>query len=241
MGLFHNNFVQGALMKGWGGVECYNTIPLSTHITESLGWIFLCAWFQKKTRGFKWYENLKSNISKSLTEYEKSNPKGNPLRFLEILVGSLHVLMFFQIIYYKSNISALIYLLQPCHLILLVQGIALLSNGLTGVLISLFILPALTGTTLAMIFPETTGLDQPLEMEAYWLQHILIEAVPIYLLVRKDGLALQYANYKAIVAGLWLLTLLHFVLLEVRNESYRISHLPSFFIVVSHLPLRLST
>lgn len=215
--IIHDALAKGAVEKGWGGDECRKAVPISTHITESFGWLFVAFWFYSKVQGRKWYENLKSTISKELVDYDKANPKGNPLRWLEILIGSLHVLMFLQLIYFKSTISALIYLLQPCHQILLFQGIALLNNGTLGVLISLFVLPALTGTTLAMLFPETGGLDQFLEMEAYWLQHYLIEIVPIYLLLRKNGLALKLCSMKTVMAGLWILVLVHFALLEVNR------------------------
>jgi hypothetical protein len=126
--------------------------------------------------------------------------------------------MFAQIIYYKINILSMVNMIQPCHVILLLQGIALYSTGTTGVMITLCVLPALTGTLLAMLFPDTGGLDQPLEMEAYWLQHYLVQAVPLYLLVRRDYVALKNASFFNIFCGLWVLLLLHFSLYEVRRS-----------------------
>lgn len=226
--IVHDLLAKGGLEKGWGGDECYKAVPFATHITESLAWIFLCFLFKKVVNGDSWLQQLKSNIKNSLKEYNQKNPKGNPYRSLEVFIGVIHLAMFIQLIYYKLNISALIYLLQPCHVILLLEGIALLNDGVLGVLITLFILPALIGTLLAMIFPETTGLDQPYEVEAYWLQHYLIQSVPYYLLLRKNALALKYANYKTVVAGLWILCLLHFSLLEVRlhfDFSFTLTHI----------------
>lgn len=73
------------------------------------------------------------------------------------------------------------------------------------------------GTLLAMLFPDTGGLDQPLEMEAYWVQHYLVQAVPLYLLVRRDYVALRHASYLNVFLGLWVLLILHFSLYEVRR------------------------
>jgi hypothetical protein len=205
----------GAIAKGWGGQECYNSIPLSLHLYESTTWVIFLFLFRKFMNGRKWFESLTTNIRAGLAEFQKEYPSGNPFRPLELLVGTIHVGMFCQLIYFKYNDHALIYLFQPCHMILLLTGIALLSEGLLGVLISLFILPSLTGTSLAMIFPEVTGLIQPFELHAYWVQHYLIQSVPLYLLLRRNGLGLKFANLKSTVAGLWLLAFYHFVALEV--------------------------
>ena len=155
------------------------------------------------------------SLSKQIREALKVSPITSLSRTFEVIVGLLHLAMFAQLVYFKYSISSLVNLMQPCHVILLFQGIALLSTTETGVLISIFILPALTGTMLAMLFPETTGLDQYLEMEAYWLQHYLIQAMPLYLLLRRNGLALQFCSLKTVCMGIWLLYFLHFSIYEV--------------------------
>ena len=95
--------------------------------------------------------------------------------------------MYLHLLYFKTNSKALIIvLLQPCHVILLLEGIAVVSRSTLGVKISLFILPALIGTLLAMLFPDTSGLEQFLEEPSYWVQHYLIQAVPLYLLCRRN-------------------------------------------------------
>jgi hypothetical protein len=213
----HDILAKGALEKGWGGVNCWNSIPIATHLMESVGWVLLTFAFVQVTQFGKWYSDLTARISRELKAYYKAHPHTSVMRWLEIAVGILHVSMFFQIIYFKFNNSAIAYLLQPCHQILLWQGIALLDNGVLGVIISLFILPSLTGTTLAMMFPETGGLEQYLELEAYWLQHFLIESVPLWLLLRNNAFALQFFSFKTVFAGLWFLVLYHFVLLEVKK------------------------
>jgi hypothetical protein len=104
---------------------------------------------------------------------------------------------------------------------LFLQGIALLSTGSLGHIIIIFMLPALTGTFLAMLFPDIGGLDQPLELESYWLQHYLIQAMPIYLLIRHQALALRNTTiWTSAIGGLWILWFLHFSLYEVSFSPY---------------------
>ncbi len=207
----HDALAYGALSKGWGGIECFKAIPLRTHIVESSFWIGLCIATYYGLNVPKHYKAMTDNIKLDLAQ-SKIHPVA---RALEIIVGSIHMFLCLQLVYYKSNISSLINLLQPCHVICLLQGLALLSTDTFGVLVAVFVLPALTGTTAAMLFPETDGLDQPFEMQAYWIQHYFIEAVPLYLLLRRGSLALKYSNIYTMLGGLWILAVLHFSLYEV--------------------------
>ena len=204
---------KGALEKGgtWGGPECSQAVPLNIHIYESLAVLSICALIYYLFNFSKKLRHLENLVRIDL----KANPPSTFERRFDVIFGTIHILMFLQILYYKYNIFSLINMLQPCHQILLFQGIALLSKGNKGVLITIFILPALTGTLLAMLFPETVGLDQPLEMEAYWLQHYLIQAMPLYLLLRRNGVALRHASLNKGFIGIWILAVLHFFLFEV--------------------------
>jgi hypothetical protein len=213
----HKCFVSGALAKGWGGPVCRAALDFQTHIIESLFWLTICAVSYKSYDMRAKFQALRKGIQLDLA---KSKPS-SAARTFEVCLAMLHFCMFLQIIYYKVNILSLVNMIQPCHVILLLQGIALYSRGSLGVLISLFILPALTGTLLAMVFPDTGGLDQHLEMESYWVQHYLIQAVPLYLLVRNDFIALKHAGPFTIFCGLWTLLLLHFSLYEVRPSPLR--------------------
>ena len=116
------------------------------------------------------------------------------LRILDKALAIIHFAMYAQLIYYKWNFSSLINLIQPCHVILLMEGIALFSDGPLGVMITSLILPSLSGTFLALLFPDTTGLDQPFERLFYWIQHFLIILIPVYLLQRSNGLAVKLCS-----------------------------------------------
>lgn len=226
----HALLVTGALSKGgtWGGPDCRAQLSMDIHLYESSFWVLMCifTYFIFNING-----TIKS-LSKQIEVGLKASPMNSLSRTFEVIVGLLHFAMFAQLIYFKLSISSLTNMIQPCHVILLLEGIALLSTSSTGVYISIFILPALTGTLLAMLFPETTGLDQYLEMEAYWLQHYLIQAMPLYLLLRRNGLALQLCSYKTVRIGIWILYLLHFSVYEVNFK---------FFFSLFDIPLTLSS
>ena len=211
----HKVLVTGALSKGWGGPACRAALDMQTHALECLFWLIVCAVSYTSYNAQSKFRTLCKNI-----ELDLSKSKPAPVaRMFELCLAMVHFGMFIQIIYYKVNILSLVNMIQPCHVILLLQGVALYSTGTTGVVISLCILPALTGTLLAMLFPDTGGLDQPFEMQAYWLQHYLIQAVPLYLLVRRDYVALRHAGFFNIFCGLWVLLLLHFSLYEVNTRA----------------------
>ena len=207
----HKVLVTGALSKGWGGPACRAALDIRTHIAESAFWLLIGAVSYHFYKVGPKFQALCKNIQLDLS---KSTPHPVARKF-ELCLATLHIAMFLQIVYYKINILSLVNMIQPCHVILLLQGIALYSTGTTGVIISLCVLPSLTGTLLAMLFPDTGGLDQPFEMEAYWLQHYLVQVVPLYLLVRRDYVALKNFSYFPVFCGLWVLLLAHFSLFEV--------------------------
>ncbi len=134
---------------------------------------------------------------------------------IDTLLGCVHFGMYLHLLYFKTNSKALIIvLLQPCHVILLLEGIAVVSRSKVGVNISLFILPALIGTLLAMLFPDTSGLEQFLEEPSYWVQHYLIQAIPLYLLCRRNFQVARLCSWKTVLTGLWILHTLHYTVYE---------------------------
>lgn len=217
----HKALVTGALSKGWGGPACRAALDIRTHIIESAFWLLIAAvsyYFYKVGPKF-------SVLCKNI-QLDLSISRPNPVaRTFELFLATIHFAMFLQIVYYKINILSLVNMIQPCHVILLLQGIALYSTGTTGVIISLCVLPSLTGTLLAMLFPDTGGLDQPFEMESYWIQHYLVQAVPLYLLVRRDYVALKNFSYFPVFCGLWVLLVAHFSLFEVSDFIGVCAHL----------------
>lgn len=213
LGKIHDLLVAGSLKYGgtWGGAECRAYVSLQRHALESSFWILVCyVTFHLFSLG-KRLSDLQIVTKIQLERPKYLNTSRNLDRFLAIV----HFAMYSQLIYYKWNFSSLINLIQPCHVILLLEGIALYADGPMGVVITTIILPALSGTFLALLFPDTTGLDQPYEEISYWIQHYLIILIPIYLLQRSNGIALELSSTFTIGFGVWILALLHFSLYEV--------------------------
>ena len=205
--------ITGALEKGgtWGGEDCRKTISIETHILESGTWTLICVilYFILDI------PHLLKTIHESSESYFSKNKRSLISNIINYSLGSIHMFLFGMLIFYKYNISSLVNLLQPCHMILLLQGIALLSKNKLGVIITIFMLPALVGCFVATITPDTSGLDQILEIDSYWYQHYVILIVPFYLLMRDDFLIGRITNLNTVFCGLWLLTLIHFVFFEI--------------------------
>ncbi len=203
------------MRKGWGGPGCYSAVPLSTHLWESFGWMCICYLVFTRFRFSERISSLRKEINTSLVICSPS-----PLiRKAELCLALVHFGMFFQLLYFKTSSQALIWIIQPCHMVLLMQGIALYSNGPVGVVLSVCMLPAMTGTLLAMLFPDSGGLDLKFELEAYWIQHYLIQLMPLYLLSRYNFLGAKIASPFTVLVGVWTLLLLHFSLYEVRISN----------------------
>lgn len=203
----------GALKNGgsWGGIDCYNHVSLDTHILEDSIVLTILAVMFYVLRIDSIYSTVVSNI-----HFQLKNSRVPMLEYvIDKLLAVVLIGMYVQLIIYKWNISSLINLVQPCHVILLLQGIAVNSNGSLGILISMFILPSLIGTLLAMLVPDTTGLDQLFERDSYWIQHYLIQVIPIYLLLRRNAIGLKESNMNTIAVGVWILALLHFSFYEM--------------------------
>ena len=214
----HDILVAGSLQYGgtWGGAACRAHVSIPRHVAESTFWLLVCyATFKIFSLGNK-MNDLRTVARIQLSQTKYANTSG----FLDKFLATIHFAMYIQLFYYKWNFSSLINLIQPCHVILLLEGIALASDGPLGVMIGTIILPALSGTFLALLFPDTTGLDQPFEELSYWIQHYLIILVPVYLLQRRNGLAYNLCSPFTVGMGVWILGVLHFSFYEVRTLLY---------------------
>ncbi|KAK6632459.1 hypothetical protein RUM44_007501 [Polyplax serrata] len=120
-------------------------------------------------------------------------PKINKHSYHHHQCGKMFLLVFFSIAFgielgFKFATQTVIYLLNPCHVMTLMQ-LYLLSVAPSNKVTALFRLhlTLLNGPILAFLFPETSNRRLPFEKWIYWIQHILLIVVPIYLL-RQGGI-----------------------------------------------------
>lgn len=137
------------------------------------------------------------------------------LNILDYAFATVHIGMWLQVIYYKINIMSLVNLLQTCHLILIWEGIALISQNPIKLLLGLFTFNMTTGVLLAFMYPATEGLDQYLEADAFFIQHYLLLITPLYLLCRHNFEMLKQIKFSFILLGGWLSIVLHWFFFTV--------------------------
>lgn len=87
---------------------------------------------------------------------------------------------------YKFATKQLIFLLNPCHIMTVLELYILAAPAdLFRFNVTLFrtMLHYLHGPLAAILFPVTECLHMPFEKETYWIQHVLLLVVPFYLLL----------------------------------------------------------
>ena len=85
---------------------------------------------------------------------------------------------------YKLATKQLIFIINPCHVVCLLQLTILCLNPFSSVAKHLFriMLNAMFMPLCACVFPVTNTLFLPGEVFTFWLEHILLVVIPLYLL-----------------------------------------------------------
>lgn len=89
-------------------------------------------------------------------------------------MGYLSIGIFLLHCSYKSSSKQLIFIMNPCHVLGLIQGYLLISpSGLTQRKIYTVLINTLFSPWIAIFFPVTVGLPGPYEVPMFWVEHFL--------------------------------------------------------------------
>ena len=151
----HEYIFVGGIKKGgtWGGIQCYRAIPLDKYILELVIWLFVAGFALTGFELHRYFFSLKRKAKMLLTGHVKSTNA----RVVDAIFASFHFGIWLLVVYYKICLHSLVNLLQPCHLLLLLQGIAIVSADFTGAMLGCLTFPLIVGAALGLMVPATDG------------------------------------------------------------------------------------
>lgn len=157
-------------LAGNGGPECANFLSLQRRLIETTAVAILASCLV--------YWGYKNAQLPPLPKVVRQDRGGK--RALLVLM----CLVFGMEIGFKFSTKTVIYILNPCHVITIMQIFLLAAPPTSSMLTALFRISihCLNGPTLAILFPVLNTRLLAMERETYWVQHSLMLVIPFYLL-----------------------------------------------------------
>jgi hypothetical protein len=211
---FIEYFVGGALRIGgsWGGPECLAYVSKEIHVAESISWlvvIVITAWL---LNSFGNFNRLVESINKATVQ----------VSWLDRGLAVPPALLYLYVLQTKIRIHSLVNLLQPCHLSLVLNVIALCTTGPISTCISIYSLPFVVGAWSALLIPDISGLT-PLEVYLFFIQHYFLVAIPVYLLCHRNYTAYRHCSILQFINANLVIGILHFLLFECINVTFAVN------------------
>jgi len=158
-----------------GGPECAGYRSTERKMGETLGMIILgvllTAWSWKR-------------IKKSITKTEEPLKHTHGWRQAWLVT---YCIMFGILTGFKFASRQVVYILSPCHVVTALQIYILASPPSTFTQITFRVhLGLLNGAFLALMFPVLDTYLMPFEVEMFWVQHVLMLVLPVFL-ARQGG------------------------------------------------------
>lgn len=157
-------------LAGNGGPECANFLSLPRRLFET---IFVVCW---ATLLMVWsYRRIQVPAVPKVVRQDRGGKRAL-LVFMCMIFG--------MEVGFKFSSKTVIYILNPCHVITLLQIFMLAAPPTSKLLTVLFRIHihSMNGPLLAILFPVLNTRMLVMEKETYWIQHLLMLVIPFYLL-----------------------------------------------------------